>query len=137
MRDGEIYFSTPRGAVVWDKAVGWKIQWAPGFGPGFSRRFTRAQAIFAQEVARQMDRYIPLRFGTLKDSVGLGSDFERGLLTYTTPYARRQYYDRTLHHPKIGEDRYRGPYWGQQCDADHHPYFVSFAKKAVQKELKK
>lgn len=135
MRDGEIYFSTPRGAVVWDKAVGWKIQWAPGFGPGFSRRFTRAQAIFAQEVARQMDRYIPFRTGTLKNSVALGSDFERGLLTYTTPYARRQYY---LHPLGQGiRDGRRGPWWGQRCDADHHPYFVRFAKKAVQKELKK
>ena len=135
MRDGEIYFSTPKGAVTYHKGIGWRIAWQPGFGPTFSRKFTKAQAIFAQEVAKQMDKYVPFASGTLKDSVSLASDFERGLLVYSTPYARRQYYDRTLHHPKNGEDRHRGPYWGQQCDADFHPYFVRFAKRAVKKEL--
>ena len=69
----------------------WRIEWEPGFGPRFTQGFTSAQAIFAQEVAKQMDRYVPFRTGTLKNSVHLASDYERGVLIYNTPYARKQY----------------------------------------------
>lgn len=141
-RNDRIYFETPRGKVVgrtYTKGANkgrfyWRIEWNPGFGPGFTQAFTHAQAIFAQEVAKQMDQYIPLASGTLKNSVNLGSDYERGILIYATPYARRQYY---LHPMGEGiKDKHRGSYWGQRCDADFHPYFVRFARRAVQKELK-
>ena len=131
-RNDRIYFETPRGKVVsrvFTKGANkgklyWRIEWEPGFG---------AQAIFAQEVAKQMDRYVPFRTGTLKNSVHLASDYQRGLLVYNTPYARRQYY---LHSQGQGvHDGRRGSYWGQRCDADFHPYFVRFAKQAVKKEL--
>ena len=80
-----------------------------------------------------MDRYVPFRTGTLKNSVHLASDYERGVLIYNTPYARKQYYL----HPE-GErvhDGRRGSYWGQRCDARLPPVFVRFAKRAVKKEL--
>lgn len=142
-QNDRIYFQTPRGKVVsrvYTKNASkgqlyWRIEWAPGFGPRFTQGFTSAQAIFAQEVAKQMDRYVPFRTGTLKNSVHLASDYQRGLLVYNTPYARRQYY---LHSQGQGvHDGRRGSYWGQRCDADFHPYFVRFAKRAVQKELNK
>ena len=140
-QNDRIYFQTPRGSVVsrvYTKGrnkgkLYWRIEWNPGFGPYFSRGFTSAQALFAQEVAKQMDRYIPFQTGTLKNSVHLASDYQRGLLVYNTPYARRQYY---LHPAGQGvHDGRRGSYWGQRCDADFHPYFVRFARRAVQKEL--
>ena len=138
MQEGQIYFETPRGKVVAVRAkngrLTWAIQWNPGFGPGFTQAFIRAQAIFAQEVAKHMDQYVPFTSGTLKNSVNLGSDYERGILVYATPYARRQYY---LHPMGEGiKDLHRGSYWGQRCDADFHPFFVRFARRAVQKELK-
>ena len=83
----------------------------------------------------QMDRYVPFQTGVLKNSVHLASDYQRGLLVYNTPYARRQYY---LHPQGQGvHDGRRGSYWGQRCDADFHPYFVQFARRAVAKELKR
>ena len=140
-QNDRIYFQTPRGKVVsrvYTKGASkgqlyWRIEWNPGFGPYFSRGFTSAQAIFAQEVAKQMDQYVPFASGTLKNSVHLASDYQRGLLVYNTPYARRQYY---LHpQGQRVHDGRRGSYWGQRCDADFHPYFVRFAKRAVKKEL--
>lgn len=143
-QNDRIYFQTPRGKVVsrvFTKGANkgklyWRIEWEPGFGPRFTQGFTSAQAIFAQEVAKQMDRYIPFRTGTLKNSVHLASDYERGVLIYNTPYARKQYY---LHPMGEGvkdvKGGHRGSYWGQRCDADFHPYFVRFAKRAVKKEL--
>ena len=140
-RNDQIHFETPRGRVisrVYTKGAGkgklyLRIEWAPGFGPRFTRGFTTAQAAFAQEVAKQMDKYVPFATGTLKNSVHLASDYERGVLIYATPYARKQYY---LHPMGRGvHDGRRGSYWGQRCDADYHDHFVSFARRAVQKEL--
>ena len=140
-QNDRIYFQTPRGKVVsrvFTKGANkgklyWRIEWEPGFGPHFTQAFTTAQAAFAQEVAKQMDKYVPFDTGTLKNSVHLASDYQRGLLVYNTPYARRQYY---LHSQGQGvHDGRRGSYWGQRCDADFHPYFVRFAKRAVKKEL--
>ena len=140
-RNDRIYFETPRGKVVsrvFTKGANkgklyWCIEWEPGFGPHFTQAFTTAQAAFAQEVAKQMDKYVPFDTGTLKNSVHLASDYERGVLIYNTPYARKQYY---LHPEGEGvHDGRRGSYWGQRCDADFHPYFVRFAKRAVKKEL--
>ncbi len=140
-RNDRIYFETPRGRVVsrvYTKGANkgklyWRIDWAPGFGPHFTQAFTTAQAAFAQEVAKQMDKYVPLDTGTLKNSVHLASNYQLGILIYATPYARRQYY---LHPEGEGvHDGRRGSYWGQRCDADFHPYFVRFAKRAVKKEL--
>ena len=140
-RNGRIYFETPRGKVVsrvFTKGANkgklyWRIEWEPGFGPHFTQAFTTAQAAFAQEVAKQMDKYVPFDTGTLKNSVHLASDYERSVLIYNTPYARKQYY---LHPEGEGvHDGRRGSYWGQRCDADFHPHFVRFAKRAVKKEL--
>ena len=140
-RNDRIYFETPRGRVVsrvYTKGANkgklyWRIDWAPGFGPHFTQAFTTAQAAFAQEVAKQMDKYVPLDTGTLKNSVHLASNYQLGILIYATPYARRQYY---LHPEGEGvHDGRRGSYWGQRCDADFHPYLVRFAKRAVKKEL--
>lgn len=140
-RNDRIYFETPRGRVVsrvYTKGANkgklyWRIDWVPGFGPHFTQAFTTAQAAFAQEVAKQMDKYVPLDTGTLKNSVHLASNYQLGILIYATPYARRQYY---LHPEGEGvHDGRRGSYWGQRCDADFHPYFVRFAKRAVKKEL--
>ena len=140
-RNDHIYFETPRGKVVsrvFTKGANkgklyWRIEWEPGFGPHFTQAFTTAQAAFAQEVAKQMDKYVPFDTGTLKNSVHLASDYERGVLIYNTPYARKQYY---LHPEGEGvHDGRRGSYWGQRCNADFHPYFVRFAKRAVKKEL--
>lgn len=41
-------------------------------------------------VAKGMDKYVPFKTGTLKNSV-LSSAFGSGLLVYNTPYAKRQY----------------------------------------------
>ena len=95
------------------------------------------RAAFAQEVARKMDQYVPFDTGTLKNSVHLASDYQQGVLIYNTPYARRQYYLHPMGEGVKDDDKggHRGSYWGQRCDADFHPYFVRFAKRAVKKEL--
>lgn len=146
-RNDKIYFETPKGKVVsrtYTKGANkgrlyWRIEWEPDFGPHFTQGFTTAQAAFAQEVARQMDKYVPFDTGTLKNSVHLASDYQQGVLIYNTPYARKQYY---LHPQGVGvkdDDKggHRGSYWGQRCDADFHEHFVRFARRTVKKELSK
>lgn len=140
-RNDKIYFETPNGKLV-ERAytkgankgkIYFRIDWAPGFAPRFTKAFTTVQAMFAQEAAKKMDAYIPFATGILKNSVFLASDFENGELVYNTPYARRQYY---LHPQGQGiHDGHRGSHWAERCDADNHAYFVRFVRKAAQKEV--
>lgn len=142
-QNDKIHFETPKGKVVQRVYTKGKnkgkfyfcIEWSPGFGPRFTQGFTTAQAAFAQEVARMLDRYVPMDTGTLKNSVHIASDYQRGELVYATPYARRQYYlhDKNKHEAGGG----RGPYWGRRGAAAHKQHFARFARAAIQKELGK
>lgn len=47
------------------------------------------QAVFAQRVATDMRKHVPVDEGTLRDSEPASSDYEAGQIVWNTPYARR------------------------------------------------
>lgn len=51
-----------------------------------------AQKWLDNEVIKDTDKYVPMLDGTLKDSAVRNSIIGSGIITYNTPYARRQYY---------------------------------------------
>lgn len=69
----------------------------------------RVQRLLTSEVARHSDAYVPMQDGVLKNSAAAG-DAE---ITYTTPYARYQYYGELMLAPngsawaKTGERKHR------------------------------
>lgn len=48
----------------------------------------RAQLFLANEFYRRVSKYVPMRTGTLRDTVDIRADS----ITYLVPYARKQYY---------------------------------------------
>ncbi|MGN0610055.1 MAG: minor capsid protein [Oscillospiraceae bacterium] len=53
----------------------------------------KVQKFIDSEVIRCMDPFTPFRSGTLKKSATLGTVIGSGLIKYTAPYARRNYYE--------------------------------------------
>lgn len=57
------------------------------------RKFEEAQKIIDSEVLRRCDPLIPLDTGMLKKSGITNTVIGSGIVTYATPYARKQYYE--------------------------------------------
>lgn len=53
----------------------------------------KVQKFIDSEVIRCMDPFTPFRSGTLKKSATLGTVIGSGLIKYTAPYARKNYYE--------------------------------------------
>lgn len=78
-----------------------------GYGDrGKVQRFTDT------EIAKGMDKYVPFRKGTLKNSVQ-SSAFGSGKLEYNTPYAKRQYYQGREVQKDSDE---RGRFWAKRYE---------------------
>ncbi len=63
---------------------------------GIEKRFSEAsmkpkQAAFAQRVAFDCRRHVPVDEGTLRDSEPLSSDYRGGKVIWNTPYAKKVY----------------------------------------------
>ena len=60
---------------------------------GIEKKFSASalkskQAVFAQRVAFDMRKHVPVDEGTLRDSEPISSDYENGLIVWNTPYAK-------------------------------------------------
>lgn len=53
----------------------------------------KVQKFIDSEVIRCMDSFVPFRSGILKKSALLGTVIGSGLIKYTAPYARKNYYE--------------------------------------------
>ena len=53
----------------------------------------RAQMVLDAQVLQDSNYFCPLKTGTLQKSAIINSRIGSGLLTWRTPYARRQYYE--------------------------------------------
>lgn len=63
-----------------------------GLEQKFSESSLRAkQAVFAQRVAFDMRKHVPVDEGTLRDSEPMSSNYEQGYIIWNTPYAERVY----------------------------------------------
>lgn len=59
----------------------------------FEKKFKKAQKVVDSEVLRRCDPLIPLDTGMLKKSGITSTVIGSGIVSYDTPYARRQYYE--------------------------------------------
>lgn len=104
------------------------------FSPNFKKRmdgnFEKAQKFVDSETLRLCDPYVPMLTGTLKKSGFSGTVIGSGVVEYTAPYARRQYYTnagrgkqgttkRNAHNYKC----LRGKLWLERMKADHMDEF--------------
>lgn len=72
----------------------------------------KAQKYLDQEVIRTCAPYVPLDTGTLERSGKMSSDIGSGTVTWSTPYAKKQYYE--------GKSKgLRGARWFDRAKADH------------------
>ena len=78
---------------------------------GFEER-GKVQRFTDTEIAKGMDRYVPFKKGTLKNSVQ-SSAFGSGQLEYNTPYAKRQYYKGSP-----AEGNMRGRLWAERYNKE-------------------
>lgn len=125
---------TPRGVISQVRGkngVTIKMDWAPGFGPDWTKHLQGVQAMFDQEVLRVTEPYVPMDTGLLRRSAQMASNIGGGELDWSTPYAAVQYYgtsDSRSYSPLAGG------HWGERMKADKLPQLEKFVKGAVSKK---
>ena len=96
----------------------------PDFHVRSEEEFAQAQRYVDSEVLRLSDPYVPFRTGMLKKSGITGTVLGSGVVDYTAPYARRQYYTnagRGIQGLRAagGTSGKRGKFWFERMKADH------------------
>ena len=76
----------------------------------------RRQRLYAMRVAHLMKPYVPLEEGYLRASEALSSDYDGGVLTWSTPYAARQYYEPMDHSTEGTTDHWDEAMWRNHAD---------------------
>ena len=96
---GKISFNinTPSSVEVTKKSKGGsvklKLSFTPGFGSKKSAAYGRAQEFVDSECLRRMNPLTPMRSGDMINSATRGTTIGSGQIEYSSPYARRQYYE--------------------------------------------
>lgn len=70
-----------------------EMEWNPGFGPKYEKKFGKKQEYIDQECINKMESLTPMRTGVLIKSATLGTVVGSGEIHQIAPYARRQYYE--------------------------------------------
>lgn len=83
----------------------------------------RRQREYAARAALLMRGYVPMLEGTLRQSEPVNSDYGRGILTWNTPYAARQYYEPHAHTQPQATD-----HWDEACMRDHGDELREYAR---------
>lgn len=92
--------------------------------PPDSGTFRKAQAYIDSEIIRRSDPYVPFRTGSLKRSGITGTKIGTGIIEYTAPYARRQYFE--------GRSKgLRGRLWARRMWASNGSDIISNAEKIM------
>ena len=104
-----IRISTPPPTVIKSSNGTGTLEWAPDFGPRKSADFNKSQDYIDDEVITKCAPRIPYLTGALMRS-GTASG---GEVSYTVPYAGRQYATR----PTRGYDANRGGQWFERMKA--------------------
>lgn len=98
------------------------------FDPSFKKRsesnFDNAQKFIDSEVLRRTDPYVPYRNGILKGSGKLGTVIGSGVVEYTAPYAKDQYYNNKGKgtdglNASHGAKGLRGAFFFERMKSDH------------------
>jgi hypothetical protein len=102
------------------------ISFKPDFKARSQAEFQQAQKYVDSETIRYSDPYVPFRTGIMKKSGISGTVVGSGVVEYTAPYARGQYYTNAgrgkegLNAAK-GTKGLRGPFFLERMKADHLP----------------
>lgn len=109
------------------------ITFDPNFRQKAAQNFERAQKYVDSETLRHSDPYVPFLTGMLKKSGTTGTVLGSGVVKYTAPYAKKNYYQnggRGIEglHASGGVRGLRGKFWFERMKADH--------KKEILKGLK-
>lgn len=119
-KNGLLQVSTPKGRVISVRhkngSVTTKIDWAEGFARGMNVASNTTLAKLTQIIAR---------------------DYDNGLIVYSTPYARREYYLHPQGTDLHGDTGLRGSYWGQRSKGANMSSWETTAHALMKKESKK
>ncbi|MDO5125337.1 MAG: minor capsid protein [Ruminococcus sp.] len=90
----------------------------------------RIQKYIDSEVTRYCEPYVPMLNGILKKSHKPATIVGSGLVTYNTPYARKQYYE-NKGNGEEGRNNggLRGRLWFERMKADHKKDILKGAKE--------
>jgi len=100
------------------------ITFNPNFKRDAARNFTKAQKFIDSEVLRLSDPYVPFRTGMMKKSGITGTVIGSGVVEYTAPYAKPQYYTnaglgKEGLNAANGKKGLRGSFFFERMKADH------------------
>ncbi len=98
------------------------ITFDPNFKQKTESNFDRCQKFIDSEVLRLSDPYVPMKTGMLKKSGISGTVIGSGVVEYTAPYGKRQYYTNS------GNGQ-RGKMWFERMKADHKDEIEKKAKE--------
>lgn len=140
-KNGLLQVSTPKGRVISVKhrngSVTTEVQWNPAFANRMNRCGNTTLAQLTQIVARDTDKFVPFQTGMLKNTANIASDYDNGLIVYSTPYARPQYYLHPQGTDLHGDTGLRGSYWGQRSKGANMSSWETTVHKLMKKESKK
>lgn len=108
---------------------GGSFEFNAGFGSDWSGRFNAAQRVVDSEVLRYNDPYVPFRDGILEKSGTLNTTIGSGEVVYSTPYARRWYYENA----NFQGAPMRGNYWFEKMKGFHKDDILRSAGKEFNK----
>ena len=102
------------------------ITFDPDFADNAEKKFERKQKYIDSEVLRLSDPYVPKLSGNLIKSGIEGTVIGSGVVEYTAPYAKDQYYNNagrgkqgTQKHNSHNYKCIRGKFWFERMKADH------------------
>lgn len=102
------------------------ITFDPNFNEKAKQNFANAQKYVDSEALRLSDPYVPMDTGMLKKSGVSGTVIGSGVIEYTAPYARLQYYTNAgrgrqglTKHNSHNYKCLRGKFWFERMKADH------------------
>ena len=140
-KNGPLQVSTPKGRVISVKqrngSVTTRVEWNPAFAARMNRAGSTTLSNLTQVVARDTDKFVLFQTGMLKNTAQIASEYENGLIVYSTPYARRQYYLHPQGTDLHGDTGLRGSYWGQRSKGANMSSWETTAHARIKKESKK
>lgn len=107
------------------------ITFDPNFARNAEKNFEICQKYIDREVLRLSDPYVPMQTGMLKKSGISGTAVGSGVIEYTAPYGRKQYYENA----GMGKEGMnngggmRGKLWFERMKADHKDEILEGLKK--------
>lgn len=139
-KNGLLQVSTPKGCVIYIKkrngSITTRIEWNKAFAARMNWACSTTLAKLTQVVARDTDKFVPFQTGMLKTTAQIASDYDNGLIVYSTPYARRQYYLHPQGTDLHGDTGLRGSYWGQRSKGANMASWETTAHELMKKESK-